>query len=118
MKAELKHLHSPDVENLKEYKPQVADDFGFLLQVMVSPKGEKGEESFDMMVVTPKWLMNKYGHSEVILGKHYVIVFEYNYQNLYNRLAYEIDAFEEKNWERIALKLARLGHWEFDAYKD
>lgn len=118
MKAEIKHLHSPDVTDLKTYEPQEKDNFGFLLQVMAGPKGEEVEESFDMMVVTPKWLMKKYGNSEVILGKHYVIVFEYNYQNLYNRLQYEIDAFEEETWKAIALKLARLGHWEFDDYKE
>jgi len=118
MKAEIKYLHSPDVSDLKEYQPQQKDNFGFLLQVMIGPKGEKGEESFDMMVVTPKWLMEKYGHSEVILGKHYVIVFEYNYENLYNRLQYTVDGLEEKDWNTLALKLARFGHWEFDDYRD
>jgi len=118
MKAEIKYLHSPDVDNLKEYQPQEKDNFGFLLQVMIGPKGEKGEESFDMMVVTPKWLMEKYGPDEVVFGKHYVIVFEYNYDNLYNRLQYTVDGLGEKDWNALALKLARLGHWEFDDYKE
>jgi hypothetical protein len=47
MKAELKRIHNPDIDNLSEYYPNDPENFSFLLQAIVGPLGEDGEESFD-----------------------------------------------------------------------
>jgi hypothetical protein len=52
MRAQLKRIHSPDVQDLSACVPEVRDRFGFLLQMMVGPKGSEGEESFDLCVCT------------------------------------------------------------------
>ncbi|MGF6489633.1 Imm8 family immunity protein [Pseudomonas frederiksbergensis] len=69
MEAKLKRLHSPDIYNLESYQPDVQDEFGFLLQAMIGPAGEDGEESFDMEVCTPKWIEKRQRVDEVVIGR-------------------------------------------------
>lgn len=44
MNAKLKRLHSPDIYNLENYHPESPDSFCFLLQAMIGPADEDGEE--------------------------------------------------------------------------
>ncbi len=116
MKAELKGLHSPDIDNLENYKPLDDNNFGFLLQVLVGIKGENSEESFDAIVCTPKWIELNYNKNDVILGENFIIMFQYNYKKLFNIISDLINNIEEENWDRIANKLDRIGKWEFREY--
>lgn len=118
MKAELKGCHSPDVYNLEKYYPEVEDDFCFLLQALVGPKDEQGDETFDLIVCTPKWLLENKKKDEVIFGKNYLIVFEYNYQKIYNKIKSYIDELNGESWEELSLKVARIGYWEFEDYQN
>jgi len=82
MEAKLKRLHSPDIYNLEDYQPDAQDDFGFILQAMIGPAGEEGEESFDIEVCTPRWIEKRHRVDEVVVGLHYLIVREYNYPRI------------------------------------
>jgi hypothetical protein len=84
MQAVLKGLYSTDIGDLENYQPENEDNFGFGLRALVGPMGQPGEESFDMTVCTPKWLAERYGASEILLGLHKVIVFSYDYPSLLN----------------------------------
>jgi hypothetical protein len=70
MQAVLKGLHSIDIADLENFAPHEEDNFGFVLRAMLGPMNREGEESFDITVCTPKWLMEKYGTSKVLLGLH------------------------------------------------
>lgn len=82
MNAELKRLHSPDIYDLENYKPESPTNFSFLLQAMIGPVGADGEESFDIEVCTPKWIEENYAQDVVIIGSHYLLVREYNYKKI------------------------------------
>jgi hypothetical protein len=69
MLAVLKGLHSTDIADVETYLPNEADNFGFVLRAMVGPMDGEGEESFDITVCTPRWLLEKYGTSDVLLGR-------------------------------------------------
>ena len=118
MRAALRRLHSPDVFDLVNYQPDPADDFGFLLQALVGPEGGVGEESFDFVVCTPKWLERRRKKSDVIFGRHHLIMFEYDYDRLLRTIEHLCDSAEGNSWDEIATKLARFGKWEFEDYKD
>lgn len=68
MNAKLKRLHSPDIYNLENYQPECAGSFCFLLQAMIGPEGEEGEESFDIEVCTPAWIEKISGWTRFLLG--------------------------------------------------
>lgn len=116
MKAEIKYLHSPDIVDLKAFVPEVSDCFSFLLQMMVGEKDKIGEESFDILICTPKWLSSHHTKSDIILGRHYLIMFEYNYNGLYDYLKSLVDKVSGENWKDIALELSTIGLWEFENY--
>ncbi len=78
MKAEIKYFHSPDIPDLGTYQPIECDNFVFLLQMFVGEKGKQGEESFDLIVCTPKWLVNNHHKEESVFGLYHLIVFEYD----------------------------------------
>lgn len=117
MRAQIKRLHSPDVLDLKSYKPDSSNCFGFLLQVMAGPEGGEGEESFDVLVCTPQWLRLNHPPSEIVIGRHHLIVQEYEYGRLEAFLEDYCRHCEGETWQAIAEQLSRLGKWEFEDYK-
>ncbi len=111
MKAEIKRLHSPDVQNLETYKPD--SDFGFLLQIIVNPEGVEGEESFDVMVCTPDWFKLNMG-KDIQWGRHYLFMKEYDYQKLDGFIEDFVSSISGNDWHEIGQKIGRLGKWEFE----
>lgn len=116
MNAELKRLHSPDIYDLEHFHAEDPENFAFLLQVMVGPEGEDGEESFDIEVCTPKWLEQTYGVDEIVIGRHLLIVREFNYQRIVSFIKGYLSKCSGENWNDIAQKVSRLGMWEFEDY--
>jgi hypothetical protein len=105
------------VDDLESYRPERPDEFGFLLEAMAGPDDDdRGEESFDIVVCTPKWLIARYGKKDIIVARHHIIVFEYNYVNLRGFIEQYCDACQGSTWGEVAEKLSRLGHWEFEDY--
>jgi Immunity protein 8 len=116
MQAVLKSLRSTDIE-VENYLPDEEDTFGFTLRAMVGPMGGQGEESFDIVVCTPKWLMEKYGASDVLLGLHKLIVFKYDYPRLRQFVEKYLMRCSGNTWEEVAQKVSLLGQWEFEGYQ-
>ena len=117
MRARLRRLHSPDVFDLRVYRPPAADSFAFLLQVIVGPEGEPGEESFDIMVCTPRWLEQNHEKGDIVIGRHLLLVFEYDYDRLVRFVKTHVEQSSGETWFEVAQKLGRLGKWEFEDYQ-
>lgn len=115
MKATLLRLHSPDVNNLCAWTPE--GDFGILVQLIVGPCGEPGEESFDIVLCTPGWLGGEVHRKGVLDGRHHVIVSEYDYAGVEGYLRSRVEAADGKTWDELADSLGRLGRWEFEDYR-
>jgi Immunity protein 8 len=97
--------------------PDEVDNFGFTLRAMVGPMDGEGEESFDIVVGTPKWLMEKYGASDVLLGLHKLILFKYDYLRLRAFVEKYLMRCSGNTWEEVAQKVSLLGQWEFEGYQ-
>ena len=118
MKAEVKRFHSPDISDVESFKPVNKKEFGFLLQVIIGIKGVDSEESFDMIVCTPRWLEKKMISSNIIFGEHYLLVIDYNFNRIKSKILDYIDNLDEDNWELLASKIDRIGKWEFRDYQE
>jgi len=117
MRAIVKCFFSPDIDDLWGFTPADSDCFGFLLQIIVGPENECGEESFDVVVVTPKWLQSQHRVGDIVIGRHYLIVFEYNFQKIAEFISSFVSRCYGKDWDEIANKIGRLGRWEFEDYQ-
>jgi hypothetical protein len=117
MVSEVKKIISPDILDFNTYWPADEERFSFLLSVIVGPKGTITEESFDIEVCTPKWLLDKYDEDELILGRNKLIVFKFNMDRISSRIKKLFENCAGKDWNEIAIKLSRIGHWEFENYQ-
>lgn len=113
----IKGISSPDVFDLETFIPEESDNFCFLLELSVGPKEEKGCEVFGITVCTPMWLITNHTNENALFGRHYLIVFEYNYQLIYDKLLKYISSIVADTWEEAALIIGRIGFWEFEDYQ-
>jgi hypothetical protein len=113
----LKGLHSPDAPDLESFAPQDSQSWCILLQALFGPEHGDGEESFDVLVCTPQWLSQKIVGDSIINGRHHLIVSKFDLSRLRNFLQAYADTCTDKSWHDAALKLSRLGHWEFEDYR-
>jgi len=115
--AEIKLIYSLDIDDLDNYSPDDPDCFGFNLRLIAGPKGQPGEESFDIQVCTPQWLLSRFAREEVIVGRHFLIVFEYNFSRIRAKIEKSCERCTGETWNEVALKLSRLGYWESEDYQ-
>jgi len=116
--GEVRSFHSPDLEDVDAWVPPDPDRFGFLLQVMIGPKGGEGEESFSIQVCSPGWLADRYVRDGIVMGRHHLIVFEYDIAKIKAFISKFVSLSPAATWVEVAAKIGRLGHWEFEDYDD
>ena len=117
MNAALKGIICTDVDPLESYVPNDPKSFGFSLELLIGPDGQEGMESFQVTVCTPRWLEANHPPEDIILGRHYLIVFEFNYDRLLQRIEKYLRHCTGDTWQEVAEKVARLGWWEFEDYQ-
>jgi hypothetical protein len=117
MISEVKSLMSTEVYDLENYRPDDYQSFCFTVTVSVGIKGEDGADMFNVNVCTPKWLLENYSKEEMLLGRHKLIVFYCDMPMILRRIRKLFDNCVGDNWAEIALKLSRVGHWEFEDYR-
>lgn len=117
LKPVLKRLHSPDVLNIESYTPDDPTNFCLLLQIMFGPENSEGEESFDVVVCTPRWLTTEVEKRGFIDGRHHIILDKFDLDLLRSYFTEFAKECSGKTWQEVARKLSRLGKWEFEDYK-
>lgn len=120
MRAELKSLHSPDVD-LESFVPAESSNFAFLLQAEIGPEGGEAADTFSFEVCTPEWLVDQHenqGSPDVVLGAHKLLVFSYDLGQIRAFLSRYCERCVGETWPKIAERLSRIGAWEFTDYQD
>jgi hypothetical protein len=116
MRAKLKGLHCPSIDDLENWSSG-EEPFGIFIQAMIGPSDSPGEESFGLTVCTPDWFAaNKMGDG-VTSADRTLFVKRYDYRVLLTYLERAAQRTEGKNWTEIAESLSWLGEWEFENYK-
>ena len=114
VQPELRHLLSPNVADLKVYRPD-DEAFAIFLQAIVGPRGREAGESFCFTVCSPQWI--EQNCVEPMLGVHFLIVPSFNYDQTVGFVSKIVNASAAETWAECAIKLQRLGAWEFDGYE-
>ncbi|QYN48695.1 hypothetical protein GYM73_03455 [Apibacter sp. ESL0432] len=120
MKAVLNRIYRLDDfgEYLSDYFPLDKFNFNVPIRMIVGESMNKGEESFDLTICTPKWLLQNMKEEDIFFARHYLIVKEYDYARIYNYIKKYVDGLTGDTWDEIGLKLSRIGYWEFEDYKE
>jgi hypothetical protein len=114
MRALVRRFHSPEIFDLEAYRPADPSSFGFLLQVLAGTSGEDGEDSFNVIVCTPRWLEERYRSTDVVLLRHHLLVSRYDWSAIARFITGYVRSCEGETWQEVATKIGRLGHWEFE----
>lgn len=114
MRARLKSLRSDDIPDLQGFAPDPPDEFAVALVLEIGALGLRGRERFDLLVVTPRWLLARHGKQGAVLGGGKLIVFEWNHDRIRRFLAKKVEACSGATWPEVARKVARIAEWEGD----
>jgi hypothetical protein len=117
MKAEIKGVHSPDVADLEAWEPP-SSSFCVSVQVLVGPENDQSEESFDIFVCSSEWLVEETARQGVVDGRHRLIVRSWNWSMIMEYLERRVRTVTGDDWTGVALQISRLGHWEFEDYRE
>lgn len=118
MRAVVKSIYSPEIDDLHTYQPLDPDNFSILFTALVGTNDSEGEDSVDIEVCTPLWILDLLEKEDAVLGRGYLLVKEYNYQKISNRIQRLIESCWGKTWKEIGEKISRIGYWEFEDYRD
>ena len=78
MRAHLKGLTSPDVDDLGVFRPRDPRNFAFVLDAKIGIEGMPEGELFRMLVCTPFWLLDNHNVRDVLVGHQLLIVFVFD----------------------------------------
>jgi hypothetical protein len=117
MLSEVKSIVSTEVIDLENYRPDNYEEFSISVTVTVGPKGEKAGDNFNIEVCTPKWLSEN-RHDDVILGKGKLLVFKCDMIMILAKIRSLFGGCSGKDWNEIAIRLSRIGDWEFENYQE
>ena len=113
----MRSLHlDPDPREL----PDDPAAFTFLARLYVGPSDGPGEESFDVQVCSPEWLSRRCASDGFVDGRHTVVttVDAYTDAGLRSFLTRRVENVSGDTWGEVAEKVARLGYWEFEDYRE
>jgi hypothetical protein len=118
MKAAVRQIYSLDLD-LESFSPSNSDAFGLWLRIIVGPADDDlGEESFDLLVCSPSWLDQEARSKGPIIGRHHLIVANYDLDQIFSYLKDYISSLEEADWATLAGKISRIAYWEFEDYRE
>lgn len=114
MRAHLKGLSSPDIDDLRVFRPRDPQNFAFVLDARIGLEGLAEGERFRMLVCTPAWLLENHNTRDVVVGHQLLIVFVYDLDAIVRHLVDYCRRCEGEEWYAIVRQLMPLGRWEFD----
>ena len=114
MRARLKSLRSDEIPDLASFLPPAPDAFAVPLVLEVGVLGERGRERFELVALTPRWLLERHGEHGAVLGRGLLIVFRWDYARIRRFLAKQVERCSGRTWPEVALKVSRIAEWEGD----
>ena len=114
LRARLKSLRSDEVPDLASYSPPEPDLFAVPLVLEVGPLGARGRERFDLLVVSPRWLLDRHGKAGLVAGRGLLLAFSWDYERVRRYLARKVEACTGSTWPEVARKVSRIAPWEGD----
>ena len=117
IRARVRGIYTTNMGDLAQYVPEPSKSFSVWVRAIVGPEGGDGEGSFDVNVCTPRWLAELCRKEGFVVGRHHLVVEQYNIARLRQLITELIERCEGDSWQDVAEKVGRIGYWEFEDYK-
>jgi hypothetical protein len=117
MVPEIKSYFLIDGGDIETYKPADSANFSLVLRLMIGPRGEPGEESFDITVCTPVSLLAECAVKGFVSGRHRLVVSAYDLSLIMKAVRKLVEGCSGLSWAEVSTKLARIAYWEFEDYQ-
>ena len=118
MNAELRAFWSDEVEDLDHFSPPQPDCFKLRLVASIGIHGQPGQDTYELLLCTPKFLENELTINQVLPAIHRLIVKEYNIDQVEGWLRTYCLSIAGDSVNEIQDRLRLLGHWEFEDYRE
>jgi hypothetical protein len=118
MVPEIKSYSLVDGDALEADKPADSENFNLVLRLMIGPRGQPADESFDITICTPASLVEECEADGFVLGRHRLVVSAYNPSLIMNAVRKVVGRCSGLSWAEVGPKLARIAEWEFEDYRD
>lgn len=87
-----------------------------LLVLHAGPVGGPGGETFQIEVVTLAGLAARVARDKIVIGRHLLVVEAINQRRIEVFIEDRLRRISGETWNDVALKIGRLGYWEFEDY--
>lgn len=88
-----------------------------MIEAKIGPENAKGADLFQIMVCIPDWIKANYADKKAVWRRHMLIVFEYDLAEIKSAINGYVEKCTADDWHGLALKLSRIGGWEFEDYQ-
>ncbi|WP_375430762.1 Imm8 family immunity protein [uncultured Friedmanniella sp.] len=102
------------IDEPDDYVSEDPANDAFLLRMMIGPAHSPGIDAFDILVCTPGWLAQETEQKGPQLRRHMLVMATLDLTRAQDFLRRRVEQLTAPNWEDIARKLARIGHWELE----
>ena len=113
----IRSVWSADVDDLGRWQPE-APGWSLPLRLIVGPSDGPGDESFDVTVCDAAWLEARAEADGVFDARHHLVVPGFDWHRVRGYLDRRVSACHGADWSAVAMQLSRLGHWEFEDYRE
>lgn len=117
MNASIRSVYSSDLD-VETYLPADPLDDGQWIRLLIGLKDGPGEESFDVLVCTPRWLAREIERDGMQLVRHALVMDRFDLRRAIERLHHEVGVASGSTWQQVLLSLVQIGRWEFADYHD
>lgn len=114
MKAKVKSVDLGSDVGVFEYVPDIPDCFELWMTFTVGRIDGEGGDCFRLRVCTPEWLRRNAG--PMLWGQHMLVVESYRPRDIIDYVSEHVSSLEERDWVRLAGRIARVLEWEFEDY--
>lgn len=116
MKAFLDGIFSIDLPNGPPQLPEDPSNCWIVVQADIGVIGGSGADTFTFNVCTLKKLQHILNQEEYQLGRHLVLVEEFDWEVIERAIKNLLAPLQADDWESLATKIGRFGEWEFEDY--
>jgi hypothetical protein len=102
---------------LEEYLPENPKCFGLWIELRVGPSDLEGGHDYRILVCTPEWIEKEYSCQKAVWGRHMLIVFNYDLDQIKEKIYNYVTSCTGKDFWEIAIKVSRIAAWEFEDYQ-